>query len=117
MDALTPLGMVIDRATAPQMAPTIAQLGGAWVDMFAAWRRSQYPYLALLAHTPERHRRRAPLTCMAADEEALRVGLTRMCNELSDVACRWALCIESGSLAEQIVRETLLRDAVPEGTS
>jgi hypothetical protein len=79
--------------------------------------RTEYEFVVLLAHTQERIRKRAPLTYMAATDEALRSALKQACGELSDVHCRWAILVERGSDAEAVVRAEILLDAIPEGSS
>jgi hypothetical protein len=113
---MTPIALVIDRPTAARIAVDVKKFGGAWADMFDAWQRmNTFPYLVMLAHTKERIRQRAPLTAMAADDDALRLALKQFCAELSDVKCRWALFVEAGSAAESIAREELLLDTKTEG--
>lgn len=114
---ITAVVVVIDRPTAARITDEdINSLGGAWVEMFEAWKRLEiFPYLVMMAHTEERVRKRAPLTAMSVDSDALRLSLKRFCGELSDVKCQWALFVEAGSIAESIVREEMLRDAVEEG--
>jgi hypothetical protein len=114
---LTPVAMVIDRPTAARVAADMKELGGAWLEMFDTWRRSDMPFLVMLAHTEQRIRLRAPLTAMAVDEAALRKSLKVFCQQLIGMRCRWALCLEPGSPAEQLVRNELLLDFATEGNA
>jgi hypothetical protein len=108
--------MVIDRPMAARIAADVKEFGGAWTEMFEAWRRlPSMAYLVMMAHTKERIRLGAPLTAMAVDDDALRIALRHFCQQLDNVKCRWVLFIESGSDAEQIARQELLRDGIAEG--
>jgi hypothetical protein len=113
----SPIALVVDRVTAEKVSISIGALGGAWVEMFDTWRRSGFAYLVLMAHTPERLRKRAPLTLMVDTDEKLRDALKLCCSQLNDVKCQWLLCVEAGSSAEAITREEILKDAVAGGTS
>jgi hypothetical protein len=111
----TPLALVVDRPTAGKLKPAIADLGGDWVTMFDTWQHSGFAYLLLLAHTPVRLKRRAPLTMLADNTTRLREVIQTACSQLDDVDCRWLICVEPGSEADQIVREEVLRDSTAEG--
>lgn len=115
MTKLTPVGMVIDQPTAASVIKAIADLGGAWVEMFDTWRRFEIRYLVLLAHTQERLLRRAPLTYMVNSDDVLRITLKSCCAQLDDVDCHWALCVEAGSPADVIVKEEILNDSITKG--
>lgn len=117
MTILVPLALVIDRPTAEQVNKSIAELGGAWVEMFDTWRRSEYRYLVLMAHTPERLRRRAPLTLMVDTDEALRSAIQTCCLQLDGKQCRWLLCLEPKSVADDIAKAEILHDSVVEGSA
>jgi hypothetical protein len=110
--------MIIDRPMAARIAASVKEIGGAWTEMFEAWQRMpEIPYLVMMAHTKERIRQRAPLTAMAASDDGLRDALKICCEQLDNVKCRWCLFVEAGSVAEQIARQELLLDSVPEGTT
>jgi hypothetical protein len=114
----TPTAMVIDRPTGALIAADVKKFGGAWVEMFEMWwQLSPMRYLVMLAHTEERFRKRAPLTAMAVDDDALHLVLKQFCGELAGMDCRWALFVEKGSTAERIVRAELLLDAKVAGTA
>jgi hypothetical protein len=115
--AMTPIVMVIDRPSAARIAADVKALGGAWTEMFEAWQRTSLPYLAMMAHTKERLRLRAPLTAMVADDDGLRLALRHFCSHVINMKVQWALFIELGSPAEQIARQELLLDSVVEGHS
>lgn len=115
MRNLTPIAFVIDRRTAPRVARDVMELRGAWREMFRAWQRSDAEFLILLAHTPERLRRRAPLTAMTSGADGLRAALRLMFEQLAEVKCRWFLFVERGTDADDIVRAELLLDATPGG--
>jgi hypothetical protein len=112
---LTPLAIVVDRPTADAARSSISALGGAWQTMFEVWERSDYRYLVLFAHTEERLRCRAPLTCLADSDDSLREGLKTFCSELDDVTCRWVLCLEPKSAADGVARGEVLGDCIVEG--
>jgi hypothetical protein len=109
--------MIIDRPTAARIGSDAKEFGGAWTEMFEAWQRTSLPYLVMMAHTEERIRLRAPLTALVTSDDGLRIALRQFCQQLGDVKCRWALFVESGSVAEQIARQELLIDSVGEGHS
>jgi hypothetical protein len=115
---MTPIAMVIDRPMAARIAKDVHEFGGAWEEMFETWRRlSPMQYLVMLAHTKERIRKRAPLTMMAVDDDALRQVLRHCCDQLSGKQCRWALFVEHGSTAEQITRQEILTDSIAQGNA
>jgi hypothetical protein len=110
--------MIIDRPMAARIAADVKEFGGAWTEMFEAWQQlPSMAYLVMMAHTKERLRLGAPLTAMVADDDALRIALREFCQQLDNATCRWALFVERDSTAEQIARQELLLDSVPEGTS
>jgi|SRR5581483_10000199 len=117
MNALTPLAMVIDRATAPSVADGVRECGGAWAEMFDVWYESSSPYLVMIAHTKKRLRLRAPLTYIVVNEHGLRTTMQHACRLLDHMKCRWCLFVEKQSQAEQVVRAELLTDTVVEGHS
>jgi hypothetical protein len=115
---MTPIAMVIDRPMAAHIAKDVHEFGGAWEEMFETWQRlSPMRYLIMMAHTDERVRKRAPLTAMAVDDDALRAVLRQCCKQLTGKKCRWALFVEAGSMAEQITRQEILIDSVTEGNA
>jgi hypothetical protein len=114
---MTPVAMVIDRPMGARIAKDVKEFGGAWEEMFEMWQRLPMAYLVMMAHTDERIRLRAPLVAMAADDAALRKTLRTFTGQLDGVTCRWALFVEAGSTAEQITREEILIDSVPDGNA
>jgi hypothetical protein len=115
---MMPIAMVIDRPMGARIAKDVHEFGGAWVEVFEMWQRvTPMQYLIMMAHTDERIRKRAPLTAMAVDDDALRQALRTFCTELTGKQCRWALFVEKGSMAEQITRQEILLDATTEGNA
>jgi hypothetical protein len=115
---MTPVAMVIDRPMGARIAKDIHEFGGAWVTVFNAWQRlPSMQYLVMMAHTNERIRNRTPLTVMTVDDDSLREALQAFCIELAGKSCRWCLFVEKGSMAEQITRAEILRDATPAGSA
>jgi hypothetical protein len=117
-----PQAIVIDRPTLARVANYLgelfSELGGAWLEMFTLWRSlDSSPYLILLANTSKRMRLRAPLAYFVIDDKVLNDTLRMSCERLGAVKCQWALFIEKGSSAEQIVRCQLLIDSVVEGSA
>jgi hypothetical protein len=112
------MAMVIDRSMAARIAKDVHQFGGAWETVFNAWQRlPEMQYLIMMAHTDERIRKRAPLTAMVVDDDALRDALRVMCQQLDNTQCRWALFVEHGSTAEQITRQEILVDSITQGSA
>jgi hypothetical protein len=112
------MAMVIDRQMAARIAKDVHEFGGAWETVFNAWQRlPSMQYLVMMAHTDERIRKRAPLTVMAVDDDALREALQVFCQQLDNTKCRWALFVEAGSMAEQITRQEILADSITQGSA
>ncbi len=115
---MTPIAMVIDRRMGARIARDVKEFGGAWEEMFETWQLlSPMQYLVMLADTDERIRKRAPLTAMAINDDALREVLHQCYQHLTGKTCRWALFLESGSAAEQIARAELLLDVTTQGNA
>lgn len=117
MIGVTAIAVVIDRATANRISTDIADLGGSWAEVFAVWNRSDYAYLVMLAHTKKRVRLGAPLTYMAADEDALRLSLDDCCRRLIGQRCQWSLFMDKQSAAAHATREQLLIEFETEGNA
>lgn len=118
--AFKPVAFIIDRSTALNLSDCFRQMGGAWTAMYELWNGLEFAYLGLLAHTPERIRKRAPLTMMiqnAGDETTLRKVIQNFCSKLDDVTCFWVFALEKDSLADRVVREEVLRDSVARGNA
>jgi hypothetical protein len=111
----TPIAIVVDRSFEGRVSESIKQLGGSWIEMFDTWRHSGFKYVVMLAHTRERIRKRAPLTMLADSDDNLHTAIRNCCAQLSDVKCRWLLCVESGSSADAIVRAEVFADSIVEG--
>lgn len=115
MPHVTPVAMVIDRATAGDVAADIRALGGAWAEMFDGWCRAEGEYLVLLAHTQERMAKRAPLTLMCLDREHLRKALRMAFAQAAGLTVKWFLFVEKD--VEALVREELALDGATGGNA
>jgi hypothetical protein len=118
MSHVTPIAMVIDRASADdKLRRDMMELGGAWPEMYLLWLKTEMPYLIFLAHTRERLLHRAPLTLMPANDDALRQTLQHCFADMQGKRVKWLLLMEKDSVGREITASELLLDFAAGGNA
>lgn len=107
------IAVVLGREQETDWVPHLAKMGGGWRGGVELWAGSRAQFLVLVAFNRERIQKASPVAILVIDTDGLPQAIECACELLSDVKCLWIQAIEGEAL--RIVREGVLRDAVPRG--
>ena len=105
------VALLIGRDMLPEAQEAAETLGGGWRDgvaMFAAM--GPMPFALLIAPTPQRIVRSAPIVFIAQDVPTLAAATQRACSMLDDITCQW-MYMSRDERACEAVRRVSLADA------